>query len=325
MQALCYIDGLGQGSFKIVARKELQWLERRALARFPWLRHAFSTRCGGVSEDPAAGLNLGFITADVRANVEENRQRFFAALGAEGYSLAALRQRHSTHIYLVTRDASGQLEYRPAGFPAPQPPGHPLPVGDALLTNQPGILLSVRTADCLPVLLLDPRHRAVAAIHAGWRSALGRIIEKTVGVMRAVFGSDPHHLLAALGPSIRACCYEVGEEIVAAFCGRFAQGERFFREAPQENPSAAFTARHSQLFLSGQPPGHPTRPAPAAHLDLVAVAEDQLCSAGLRPSRIRVAEFCTACRTDLFFSYRKEGKNTGRTMAVIGIRLGAGN
>ena len=325
MQALCYIDGLGQGSFKIVARKELQWLERRALARFPWLRHAFSTRCGGVSEDPAAGLNLGFITADVRANVEENRQRFFAALGAEGYSLAALRQRHSTHIYLVTRDASGQLEYRPAGFPAPQPPGHPLPVGDALLTNQPGILLSVRTADCLPVLLLDPRHRAVAAIHAGWRSALGRIIEKTVGVMRAVFGSDPHHLLAALGPSIRACCYEVGEEIVAAFCGRFAQGERFFREALPENPSAAFTARHSQLFLSGQPPGHPTRPAPAAHLDLVAVAEDQLCSAGLRPSRIRVAEFCTACRTDLFFSYRKEGKNTGRTMAVIGIRLGAGN
>jgi len=322
---LCYIDGLGQGTFKIVARKELQWLECRALARFPWLRHAFSTRCGGVSEDPAAGLNLGFITADARANVEENRQRFFAALGAEGYSLAALRQRHSTHIYLVTRDASGQLEYRPAGFPAPQPPGHPLPVGDALLTREPGVLLSVRTADCLPVLLLDPRRRAVAAIHAGWRSALGRIIEKTVGVMRAVFGSDPPHLLAAVGPSIRACCYEVGEEVVAAFCGRFAQGERFFREAPPENPSAAFAARYSQLFLSGQPPGHPTRPASAPHFDLVALAEDQLCSAGLRPSRIQVAEFCTACRTDLFFSHRKEGKNTGRTMAAIGIRPGAGN
>jgi hypothetical protein len=317
---LCYIGRLRQQIFKIVAHQGLRWLECRALARFPWLRHAFSTRCGGVSEGSAAGLNLGFISADARANVEENRQRFFAALGAEGYSLAALRQRHSTHIYLVVRGASGQLEYRPAGFPAPQPADHPLPVGDALVTDQPGVLLSVRTADCLPVLLLDPRRRAVAAIHAGWRSALGRIVEKTVGLMRAVFGSDPHHLLAALGPSIRACCYEVGEEVVAAFCGCFTQGEQFFREAPPENPSAAFAARYPLLFLSGQPPGHLTRPAPAAHLDLVAVAEDQLRSAGLRPSKIEVADFCTACRTDLFFSHRQEGKNTGRTMAVIGIR-----
>jgi hypothetical protein len=315
---------LGQGTFRIVARDGLRWLECGAWARFSWLRHAFSTRCGGVSEGPAAGLNLAFIAADARANVEENRQRFFGALGTEGYSLAALRQRHSTHIYLVVRGPSGQLEYRPAGFPAPPPADHPLPVGDALLTREPGVLLSVRTADCLPVLVLDPRHRAVAAIHAGWRSALGRIIEKTVGLMRAVFGSDPRHLLAALGPSIRACCYEVGEEVVAAFCGRFAQGEQFFRQAPRENPSAGLTARHPQRFLSGQPPGHLTRPAPAAHLDLVAVAQDQLRSAGLRPRQIQVARFCTACRTDLFFSHRKEGKNTGRTMAAIGIRPGAG-
>jgi copper oxidase (laccase) domain-containing protein len=138
--------------------------------------------------------------------------------------------------------------------------------------------------------------------------------------MRAVFGSDPHQLLAALGPGIRACCYQVGEEVVAAFCGRFAQGETFFREALRENPSASFTARHPQLFLSGQPPGHLTRPAPAPHLDLVAVAEAQLCSAGLRPSNIQVADFCTACRTDLFFSHRREGKGTGRMMGVIGIR-----
>jgi YfiH family protein len=304
----------------MVSRGGLEWLECTSFSRFPWLLHAFSTRRGGVSEGRAAGLNLGFVTADARANVEENRQRFFAALGTEGYSLAALRQRHSTHIYLVMRGASGQLEYRPAGFPAPQPPGHPLPVGDALVTDQPGVLLSVRTADCLPVLLLDPRRRALAAIHAGWRSALGRIVEKTVGLMRAVFGSDPHQLLAALGPGIRACCYEVGEEVVAAFCARFAQGETFFREALRENPSASFTARHPQLFLSGQPPGHLTRPAPAPHLDLVTVAEAQLCSAGLRPSNIQVADFCTACRTDLFFSHRREGKGTGRMMGVIGIR-----
>jgi YfiH family protein len=304
----------------MVSRGGLEWLECTSFSRFPGLLHAFSTRRGGVSEGPAAGLNLGFVTADARANVEENRQRFFAALGTEGYSLAALRQRHSTHIYLVMRGASGQLEYRPAGFPAPQPPGHPLPVGDALVTDQPGVLLSVRTADCLPVLLLDPRRRAIAAIHAGWRSALGRIVEKTVGLMRAVCGSDPHQLLAALGPGIRACCYQVGEEVVAAFCGRFAQGETFFREALRENPSASFTARHPQLFLSGQAPGHAPQPVPVARLDLVAVAEDQLRLAGVPSSNIRAAPFCTACRTDLFFSHRREGKGTGRMMGVIGIR-----
>jgi YfiH family protein len=322
---LCYIERLGQGAFKIVARDGLRWLECGTWARFSWLRHAFSTRCGGVSEGPAAGLNLGFVGADGRANVEENRRSFFAALGAEGYSLAALRQGHSTHIYQVVRRASGELECRPAGFPAPSPTGHLLPVGDALLTNEPGILLTVRTADCLPILVLDPRRHAVAAIHAGWRSALGRIIEKTVGVMRAVFGSDPQHLLAALGPSIRACCYEVGEEVVAAFCGRFAEGERFFRQESRKNAAAGLATRHAQRFLSAQPPGRSARPAPTAHLDLVAVAQDQLCRAGLRPCQVQVARFCTACRTDLFFSHRKEGKNTGRTMAVIGIRPGAGH
>jgi YfiH family protein len=315
---------LKQGAFNLVARGGLEWLECEALARFPWLLHAFSTRRGGGSEGSATGLNLGFSAADTRANIEKNRQRFFAQLGAERFALAALRQSHSTHIYRVVRGTSGQLEYYPSGFPAPYRPDHHLPVGDALLTDQPGVLLSVRIADCLPVLVLDPRQRVVAAIHAGWRSALGRIIEKSVGLMRAMFGSDPHYLLVALGPSIRTCCYEVGEEVVAAFCGRFARGEQFFREAPPGNPSPALAARHPLLFLSAQPPGHVTRPVPGAHLDLVAVALDQLRSAGVRPSSIQVADFCTVCRTDLFFSHRKEGKDTGRTMAVIGIGPGAG-
>ena len=313
-----------QGAFNLVARDGLEWLECGALARFPWLLHAFSTRRGGGSEGPAAGLNLGFIAGDARANVEKNRRRFFAQLGTERFALAALRQRHSTHIYSVVRAASGQLEYCPSGFPALDRPDRLLPIGDALVTDQPGVLLSVRVADCLPVLVLDPRQRAVAAIHAGWRSALGRIIEKSVGLMRAVFGSDPQHLLAALGPSIRACCYEVGEEVAAAFCGRFPRGEQFFREASPASPSTVRAARDSLPFLSAQPPGHGTRPAPGARLDLVAVALDQLRSAGVRPSRIQVADFCTACRTDLFFSHRKEGKDTGRTMAVIGIRPGVG-
>jgi purine-nucleoside/S-methyl-5'-thioadenosine phosphorylase / adenosine deaminase len=159
----------------------------------------------------------------------------------------------------------------------------------------------------------------LAAVHAGWRGALARIIEKSVGEMRRVFGSRPTDLLAVLGPSIRACCYEVGPEVVDAFTGRFAEGERFFVEPPHGTRARSVEARYPALFLTQTPPGHARRAA-AAHLDLVAVAHRQLISAGVSSPRIAVADFCTACRTDLFFSHRREGGQTGRMMAVIGIR-----
>ena len=297
----------------------MAWIECRPLARHDWLIHAFSTRRGGLSHGSAAGLNLGFVESDTRANVEKNRERFLRTLGARTLSLASLRQVHSDRVYQVVRGAEGQLEYRPSGYnslPAP----YPLPQGDALITDEPGVLLTVRSADCLPILLADPHKRAIAAIHAGWRGALRRVAEKTVGAMRAVFGSDPQDLVAAIGPGIHACCYEVGEETVAAFSARFTNSELFFRTPPPSNPSAALANRYPLLFLSRQPPGRISTPVTAAYLDLVAVAESQLRDAGLRPARLYTADLCTACRTDLFFSHRKEGPRTGRMMAVIGIR-----
>jgi YfiH family protein len=298
----------------------LTWLECRAFRRLPWLLHAFSTRQGGVSEAPLAGLNLGFIEADRRANVEENRRRFFRQLGADSFVLASVRQSHSSHVYQVVRGASGNVDFRPFGYPAPLRPTARLPVGDALVTDQPGMLLSVRSADCLPILLVDPGRPAVAAVHAGWRGGLQRIVEKAVGVMRAVFGSDPRRIRAAIGPGIRACCYQVGEAVVAAYCGRFARGEQFFLPITKTGTASAPARHHPLLFLSPDPPGHGSGGPAAARLDLVAVAREQLHSAGLRPSNVQVADFCTACRTDLFFSHRREGSSTGRTMAVIGIR-----
>jgi hypothetical protein len=186
------------------------------------------------------------------------------------------------------------------------------------LTDQAGILLSVRGADCLLVLLVDPEERVVAAVHAGWRGVLHRVIEKVVGEMRRIFGSRPEQLLAALGPSIRACCYEVGEEVVDAFQGCFQRADRFFRRVSR----AAGTSGEDRApsFLDPQPPGQRFRAESAMHLDLVAAARAQLGEAGLRARHVSVADFCTACRTDLFYSQRKEGSRTGRTMAVIGIR-----
>lgn len=320
---MCYIKCLGRRAFKIVSRGGLEWIESCALARLSWLLHAFSTRRGGVSGAPAAGLNLGFTQGDRRTKVQENRRLFFRQLGAERFSLAAVRQTHSAVIYQIVQGPAGKFEYRPAGYPSPCRGPNRLPPGDALMTNQAGILLSVRSADCLPVLVADLRKRAVAIVHMGWRGALQRIVEKTVGEMRRVFGSHPSDLRAALGPSIRACCYEVGEDVVAAFRGRFANGEKFFRAAASTRSPRTLARRYPPLFLSSQPPGRHPRAVPAMHLDLVAAACAQLRSAGLRLSNIRVADFCTACRTDRFFSHRKEGSQTGRMMAVIGIRPGA--
>jgi purine-nucleoside/S-methyl-5'-thioadenosine phosphorylase / adenosine deaminase len=247
----------------------------------------------------------------------ENRKGFLGALSAGGFDLAEVHQIHSTLVFRVLRARGGKLQYLPSGYSLPSRTGRPTPQGDALITNEPGILLSVRSADCVPVLLLDPERRAVAAIHAGWKGMLGCIAEKTVGEMRRLFGSRPAAMFAAIGPSIRACCYEVGEDLAGAFCGRFAEGDRFVREPPEDRRGRD---PYPPPFVSQKPPGHGTDRAPRPHLDLVAAARYQLRRAGLLSSHIELADFCTSCRADLFFSHRKEGSHTGRLMAVIGIR-----
>jgi hypothetical protein len=306
----------------LVSRRGLKWVESSPLARFPWLVHAFSTRAGGISRGPCRGLNLGFIESDSRRTVEQNRQAFLQALGVKSFSFATLKQVHSTQVFQAVARGAGEVDFVPAGGDAPLTTGVALPVGDALITNQPGILLSVRTADCLPILLVDARLRAIAALHAGWRGALGRLAEKVVGVMRGAFGTKPRELVAAIGPGIHACCYGVGEEVVAAFRGRFVNSHGFLKPVAADAESAALAARYPNIFLSPFPPGHAPQHPAAAHLDLVAVVEDQLRAAGLMPNRIHACEFCTACREDLFFSYRRQGAQTGRMMAVIGMRSG---
>jgi hypothetical protein len=314
---------------QIVSRGGLAWIEHPLLARYRWLMHAFTTRRGGASRGPSSGLNLGFTKGESHARVRKNRDLFFRQLGAEPFAQAALRQVHSAIVYQVGRASDGRLEYRLGGNLLPGPSGLAQPDGDALLTDQVGIMLEVRTADCLPVLLVDPKRRVVAAVHAGWRGALARIVEKTVGEMRRLYGSDPGSILAVLGPSIRVCCYEVGQEVEDAFQGRFLQADKFFRKRLESSrvhledtgTSACATSPAGALsFLNMRPPGHSPSAKPSAHLDLVAVAQAQLRDAGLAPHHIAAADFCTACRPDLFYSHRCEGSGAGRMLAVIGIR-----
>jgi len=282
-------------------------LQSKPLAAQKWLTHGFSTRDGGESsiltstdtrKNTAGVLNLGFSEWDDRASVEENRRRYMRALGASSMMLVPLRQFHSDVIHTVNS--------------APREPLR----GDALITQTPKLLLAVQTADCIPILLADPRNRVVAAIHAGWRGTAKRIAEKTVGRMRMVFGSKPTGIIAALGPGIGRCCYEVGADVVKEFAGQFDHARNWF-----EGPFDAIASGEDPNplpWLSMRPPGHPA-PEARAFLDLHAANRAILESAGLLARNISSSGFCTSCRTDLFFSYRRE-KTTGRLMAAIGIR-----
>jgi purine-nucleoside/S-methyl-5'-thioadenosine phosphorylase / adenosine deaminase len=312
----CYIEALSRKTFKLVSSREHGWVECEALSRIPWLLHAFPTRNGGKKSRSKPGA------CGTAATVGGDQRRLLSELGADGFRLASLRQRHSAIIYSVSpRRGSIPLQYDLSGYRSPaQSRKQPIPFGDALITNHAQILLSVRVADCMPILLVDCQNRAVAAVHAGWRGALGRIVEKTVGEMRRVFHSRPEKLIAAIGPSIRACCYEVGEEVVDAFRGRFARPEKFIRRGFLEPTDSGAGNRRLPLFFSQAPPGHQSEEHPGVYLDLVAVARYQLEQAGVLPAQIHVADYCTACRNDLFYSYRKEGSLAGRMMAVVGIR-----
>ncbi len=196
---------------------------------------------------------------------EAGRARMTAALAPAG-RLLLLRQVHGTAVQLA--------------------PWSGTPEADASVAETPGFLLGIETADCLPVLMVDPRRRVVAAIHAGWRGTASGVTARAVAALRAR-GCDPGDLLAALGPGIGPCCYEVSPELRQAFDPGDAE---FFR------------------------PGRNGRP----HLDVRAANRRQLLAAGLRAERILSLDHCTFCRCDLYHSFRREGKGAGRMISFVG-------
>ncbi len=278
------------------------------LAEIPWLVHGFSTRAGGASDLRGARvLNVGLTKWDSPSAVEQNRAKLLRALGVPQLPLVTLQQIHSDIAHLVTAIPAAQATDSAAGAPR----------GDALLTRESRVLLGVQAADCVPVLLADTVTHAVAAVHAGWRGTLGRVLSKTVGRMRLEFGTRPADLVASIGPAIGRCCYEVGPEVAQAFLAQFAVAAEWF-----DGPFERLCQGEEPNFLpwlSMAPPGHDP-PAERVQLDLRAANRWQLLDAGVPARNIATSALCTACRTDLLFSYRREGPETGRQAGVIGIR-----
>ncbi len=216
------------------------------------------------------GLVHGFeqrAPSDGAETADESRARVARELEASG-RLFLLRQVHGTAVV--------------------EAPWGERPQADAAVAGAPGFLLGIQTADCLPVLLVDPRKRIVAAAHAGWRGTAAGIAAVAVQAL-AARGSRPEDIVAALGPAVGACCYEVGEELREAFG---ASGSAFFRSGPRGRP----------------------------HLDLRAANVCQLLGAGLRPAAVHHVAACTRCRADLYHSYRRDGRAAGRMVSFVGFR-----
>ena len=285
------------------------------LAGIPWLVHGFSTRQGGVSKEYGGQqLNLASTAEDTPECVALNRARLLRKLKAQDESgnpwpLVVLNQVHSAVIHRVYGSRQ-----RPA---AERYPTHPTlgAAGDGLITNASGVLLAVKVADCLPVIVADRKRKAVGVFHAGWRGTVQRIVEKGIGEMRRQLGCDPANLVAVLGPGIGACCYEIGEEVEHEFDSQFAYSRELFEDVFD---SWSLKTKYPMLFLNQRAPGH-GEPALSRHLDLVKANWCQLLDAGVPGENIQSLNLCTACHTDLFFSYRKEHV-TGRMLAVVGIR-----
>ena len=275
-----------------------------------WLWHGFSTRLGGLTsayraQDAPGDLNLGFTPADDRSTVLRNRQLLVEAVtGSNSTPLITLRQIHSS-VLMIAGDpstAKGQ-----SASPCK---------GDGLMTAEPGLLLGIQTADCIPVLVADRKRRVVAAFHAGWRGTVKRIVENGIGRMRLEFGCRPQDLVAAIGPGIGPCCYSVGDEVLGEFESQFVYARDLFCEV---DDAEAVRRKYPMLFLTQRAPGHSPM-GPSLHLHLVEANRRQLLDAGLEASAIQVVGGCTSCNPDLFFSHRAAHGHTGRMMSVIGIR-----
>lgn len=236
----------------------------------------FTTRHEGVSRPPYNSLNLGLNTNDSSHNVQGNRSLLARAFGAKVEQLLTVTQVHGTDLLVVDSPNQDVTHFLKVEC-------------DGIITNQPGIMIGIGVADCAPVLLLDPVKRVVAALHAGWKGTASGIVRKGVAAMATNFGSNPADLVAAIGPSIGPCCYEVDEQVRDAFSAESNAWDK------------AAEAKTSGKWK----------------LDIAAAVKLQLHESGLFSEKIEVSQQCVCCIQELFFSYRRDKGETGRHLGFI--------
>lgn len=254
----------------------IHFLEPEQFAATGMSVQGFSTRHEGVSRPPYNSLNLGANTLDSPHSVQGNLSLLARSFGSRMEKLVTVTQVHGTDLLVIDQSNPDFCHFRKLEC-------------DGIVTNQPGVMIGVCVADCVPLLLLDPVQKVVAALHAGWKGTAGNIARKGVETLVKLFGSNHHDILAAVGPGIGSCCYEVDEPVREAFQ---AQG--------------GIWNDHAKALGGGK-----------WSLDMAGANRQQLLEAGVLEGRIESTSYCVSCHQEWFFSYRRDKGETGRQMGFV--------
>lgn len=265
--------------FTVKTAQGVSFLSCGQFDRAGGVAHGFSTRLGGVSQGLWTGLNLGYNRGDDPNHVRENFRLFCTAIGADYKGLVKTRQVHCDHIQPITAADKGMDIIAPAPWKT-----------DGLITDVPGLCLTVFCADCVPVLLYDPVRRCIAAVHSGWRGTALSIAACAVNQMVTDYGCNPGNILAAIGPAISKCCFETHADVPEAMTVALGDLAAPFLE-PLENGKF--------------------------RVDLKGIIKQSLLLAGLEDPHIRVSDHCTSCRPGLYWSHRLLGDRRGSMAAMI--------
>jgi hypothetical protein len=240
----------------------------------PSLLHAVTTK---LPHQPYA-FSLALHTGEPADTIIANRNKLAAILNSDqALHYIVADQTHSDHIKIITKKETKGWESL----------SDAIEDCDALITDIKGVMLTVLTADCVPVLLYDPEKEVVAAVHAGWKGTKAQIVSKTVQMMQKEYDSDPKKIIVGVAPSIGRCCYEVGKDVA-----------QYFFDIPE-----GFSSKGDKYML-----------------DLPYINKRQLLETGIPEENIEMSNICTACEVERFFSYRKEQGCSGRFMSMIGIK-----
>lgn len=260
---------------------EVVYLTFPILEQIEGITHGFSTRLGGVSQGDVGTMNLSFTRESSRENVVENYRRLAAAIGYKPEQMVFSRQTHTTNVMVVTERDCGLGYNREREYDDI----------DGLVTNVPGVALMTFYADCVPLLLVDPVHRAIGSSHSGWRGTVANMGKATVEAMTREYGTDPGDVIAAIGPSICQDCYEVSEDVI----------EQFRRAYPEALWPVLFYGKGNGKY----------------QLNLWEACRQNFLSAGLLPEHISLPDICTCCNLEFLYSHRASGGKRGNLAAML--------
>lgn len=265
--------------FQLVKEGELEYLTIPSFEKTGLVKHCFTTRRGGVSTGEAASLNLSYKRKDTQENVRKNFEIICSAIGVDHHNIVFSDQTHRNGIHIATADDLGKGIYRESDITD----------ADGLVTVERGVPLCTFYADCVPLFFLDPHKKIIASVHSGWKSTLLKIGKEAVKAMISL-GSNPQDILAAIGPSIGPCHFEVGQDVAEQFTGTFG------------------------FDIVDRTVGDKT------YIDLWKTNVNILLESGIKDDNITLAKTCTYCNKDRFYSYRGDQHKTGSLCGIIELR-----